>query len=481
MALKNPYGLTLDQCAGFDSGALSAFSDSEAPELPEFPEESTAPAPHYAGTLAGATAGAAAAGAANVRMRIRDSAVLRSEQAAGFAFTAPPEHNPEPYGHQHSHELDHELEDEHYHDAHDAQETEDEEHEDEEEIDDEDVHDAVKLNFFVHNGYRYDGRLFKLRGPQERSQNSQPRRILQHTPAMLNLKQDFHRVYSEATYNTRPSSLRELRLSARLSGMSWASVSEMLNAYDNPSGPASPPPPPSTSALPPNPTSTMARVSLLVENDLVTKEQAARIRVASSSAPPARARAPRAVLHIGNENAPPSSISAATSGTKGHSYAKQHGRKLAHAAQTSTSTTAQVPVRKKKKPKSGDAKRSTSGTSSSSGSGVDEQRKKRQKSSNSSSTLSSASLVAPHTRPMRNVLAPSNNASNTPHQHQHERQCHQYNAHAHVQAQAHAQLHASRRRQSTESEAASGKMRPKRHQRLPAPKKKTFWKSLGLK
>lgn len=74
-------------------------------------------------------------------------------------------------------------------------------------------------NFFIHNGYRYDGDVYELRPPQERSIASRPQRILEHKPALLPNRQIFNRVYSEGTYNARPSSLRQPsnRSSARLS------------------------------------------------------------------------------------------------------------------------------------------------------------------------------------------------------------------------------------------------------------------------
>ena len=153
----------------------------------------------------------------------------------------------------------------------------------------------LRLNFFVHNGYRYDGDVFELRPPQERSIASRPERVLPHKPAVLNHRQVFNRVYSEGTYNNRPSSLRQLRLSARLSAASWASVSEMLAASDEP--PAAHTNPVVAAAR------GSARVSLLVENALVTEEQARRIKVASPGAPPAQ-RAPRLTRHIDKENEP---------------------------------------------------------------------------------------------------------------------------------------------------------------------------------
>ena len=73
--------------------------------------------------------------------------------------------------------------------------------------------------FFIHNGYRYDGDVFELRPPQERSIASRPERILEHKPALLPHRQQFNRVYSEGTYNARPSSLRQManRSSSRFS------------------------------------------------------------------------------------------------------------------------------------------------------------------------------------------------------------------------------------------------------------------------
>lgn len=65
------------------------------------------------------------------------------------------------------------------------------------------------LNFFVHNGYRYDGDVFVLRGPHERTAATRPERILEHKPKLVDTRQTFHRVYSEATYNARPNSLRK--------------------------------------------------------------------------------------------------------------------------------------------------------------------------------------------------------------------------------------------------------------------------------
>eukprot|EP00178_Gracilaria_changii_P013289 TRINITY_DN375_c0_g1_i1.p1 TRINITY_DN375_c0_g1~~TRINITY_DN375_c0_g1_i1.p1 ORF type:complete len:409 (-),score=77.39 TRINITY_DN375_c0_g1_i1:177-1403(-) len=64
-------------------------------------------------------------------------------------------------------------------------------------------------NFFIHNGYRYDGDVFELRPPQERSIGSRPQRVLEHKPLLLANRQTFNRVYSEGTYNARPSSLRQ--------------------------------------------------------------------------------------------------------------------------------------------------------------------------------------------------------------------------------------------------------------------------------
>lgn len=67
---------------------------------------------------------------------------------------------------------------------------------------------ATPLNYFIHNGLRYDGDVYQLRPPQERSIASRPERILEHKPAPLAHRQVFNRVYSEGTYNARPSSLR---------------------------------------------------------------------------------------------------------------------------------------------------------------------------------------------------------------------------------------------------------------------------------
>lgn len=273
MSLKNPYGLTLElgaaqalaQCETYDShefdtNSLRAFSGQHEPPPFDLPiddrcliEDSVE------------QDDATAAAAASVRMRIRDSAVLRSEQVAGFANTT----------------------------CNNFQVVEDEPEEPEL---NETSSEEIRLNFFVHNGYRYDGDVFELRPPQERSIASRPERVLPHKPAVLNHRQVFNRVYSEGTYNNRPSSLRQLRLSARLSAASWASVSDMLAASDEP---------PVANHIVPNTNRGSARVSLLVENSLVTEEQAKLIKVASPNAPPVQ-RTPRLTRHINKENEPES-------------------------------------------------------------------------------------------------------------------------------------------------------------------------------
>lgn len=82
------------------------------------------------------------------------------------------------------------------------------EHEDGDDTDDDEYRPATPLNYFIHNGWKYDGDVYELRPPQERSIASRPERVLEHKPAPLPHRQTFNRVYSEGTYNTRPSSLR---------------------------------------------------------------------------------------------------------------------------------------------------------------------------------------------------------------------------------------------------------------------------------
>lgn len=89
------------------------------------------------------------------------------------------------------------------------QESADEEDENDEESDNPEMRPATPLNYFVHNGLRYDGDVYELRPPQERSIASRPERILEHKPAPLSHRQIFNRVYSEGTFNARPSSLRQ--------------------------------------------------------------------------------------------------------------------------------------------------------------------------------------------------------------------------------------------------------------------------------
>lgn len=95
--------------------------------------------------------------------------------------------------------------------------------------------DSQAFNYFVHNGYRYDGDIFQLRPPQERSIASRPERILEHKPPLLNNRQVFNRVYSEGTYNSRPLSLRQ---PARNSGR--YSTSSLASSEDTDQPPASP-------------------------------------------------------------------------------------------------------------------------------------------------------------------------------------------------------------------------------------------------
>ncbi len=280
MALKNPYGLTLELGAAqalaqsesydpheFDINSLREFSGQHQPPPFDLPIDDRCLADAPMAEDDASDAAAAAATAASVRMRIRDSAVLRSEKVAGFETTTPPE----------------------------TVQQVDDEPEEPQLPESAESSGELRLNFFVHNGYRYDGDVFELRPPQERSIASRPERVLPHKPAVLNHRQVFNRVYSEGTYNNRPSSLRQLRLSARLSAASWASVSEMLAASDEP--PAAHTNPVVAAAR------GSARVSLLVENALVTEEQARRIKVASPGAPPAQ-RAPRLTRHIDKENEP---------------------------------------------------------------------------------------------------------------------------------------------------------------------------------
>lgn len=261
MTQNNPYRLIPENYADLDSAALLQIL-----ELPEFPKGSTAPVP----------AGVSAADDANIRLRLRNSLDLQS----GFAFRAPPEHNPEPY--------DHGLGQEHHnHSAYLPREIFGEEHylsDNEDNIQDEEKHDFVKHNFFVHNGYRYDGRLYKLRRPQERSQNSQPRQIFQRSPVELRVEKDYRRVYSEAAFNARPRSLPKFKLSTR-SASSRCSERKMSADANTPAAPISPK------------LSPAVRVPLLVENVPAIEEDAAKIRVESPNAQP-----PMSENQIGNKD-----------------------------------------------------------------------------------------------------------------------------------------------------------------------------------
>jgi hypothetical protein len=91
-------------------------------------------------------------------------------------------------------------------------------------------------NCFVHNGLRYDGDVFELRPPAERTMASRPNRVLEHVPALLNHRQAFNRIYSEATYSMRPASLRA-RPPSLLSDRSSV-TSAIVAAFGNPLGAA---------------------------------------------------------------------------------------------------------------------------------------------------------------------------------------------------------------------------------------------------
>jgi hypothetical protein len=91
-------------------------------------------------------------------------------------------------------------------------------------------------NCFVHNGLRYDGDIFELRPPGERTIASRPNRVLEHVPALLNHRQAFNRIYSEATYSMRPASLRA-RPPSLLSDRSSV-TSAIVAGFGNPLGPA---------------------------------------------------------------------------------------------------------------------------------------------------------------------------------------------------------------------------------------------------
>lgn len=341
MALPNPFGLTLELGAaealardealrGFASAPaaaptlpsenpLFAFSDeSHLPEPVDFPLDE----PEYLR--------AAAAPGPNTRLRFRDSAVLRTEQVPGFAAgdaEAPPVPQPltpAAYAPFAGSDDEGEVGDAAVPEAPAGDEAV-EEISESEELDEEAMAECIRLNYFVHNGYRYDGDVFELRPPQERSIGSRPGRILEHKPAVLNHRQVFNRVYSEGTYNNRPSSLRQLRLSARLSTGSWASVSELVGeslALEAATAARSardsllvvPPPAAYTGTsmseadlrLLATPERARKRISLLVEHALVTAEQAKTLKVASGDAVPTRA--PRLTQHIvnpGGENVDP--------------------------------------------------------------------------------------------------------------------------------------------------------------------------------
>lgn len=85
-------------------------------------------------------------------------------------------------------------------------------------------------NYFIHNGMRYDGDLFQLRGPEERSISSRPNRVLEHVPGLLPHRQAFNRVYSEATYSMRPASLRARPLSIMSDRTSVSSATVLEDA-----------------------------------------------------------------------------------------------------------------------------------------------------------------------------------------------------------------------------------------------------------
>lgn len=119
----------------------------------------------------------------------------------------------------------------------DEEDDEEDEEEDKEEEQDDDLEQHVdedawyaSRNYFIHNGLRYDGDLFELRGPEERSISSRPNRVLEHVPGLLLHRQAFNRVYSEATYSMRPASLRGRPLSV-LSDR--ASISSATFGEDN--------------------------------------------------------------------------------------------------------------------------------------------------------------------------------------------------------------------------------------------------------
>lgn len=321
MPLKNPFGLTLELGAAeelaksetsmYTRDPVSAYpgdaflprfelpDDDDEPALPEpaLPEPATAPP--------------------TVRMRFRDSAMLRHDGVAGFALPAPTPPAPAPAAP--GQRAAREEREARYAAALAAAVAAEEEaaaaaeaaaaeanNEDggeeaaggDEEGSEGDA-EINRLNYFVHNGYRYDGDIFELRPPQERSIGSRPERILEHKPAVLNHRQIFNRVYSEGTYNNRPSSLRQLRLSARLSAASWASVSELLAAADLPPAAAAAPSSPPVAA-PATPERARQRIGVLVQAALVTEEQAQRIALASADDELARAaaRAPRLTHHI---------------------------------------------------------------------------------------------------------------------------------------------------------------------------------------
>lgn len=225
MALKNTFGLTLELSAAEalarsevgllpSEKALLSLSAASQPVLPhtehllnfDFPEQE----------LDLYSSSHNVPSSSNVPLHFRDSALLRSEQMATSTSTFSAEaaaaaYIPETtiYGTTEA-SID------------DAPE------EDDQNVDDEEDEEFIRLNYFVHNGYRYDGDIFELRPPQERSIASRPERVIEHKPPILSHRQAFNRVYSEGTYNNRPSSLRQLRLSARLSASSWASLSDMV-------------------------------------------------------------------------------------------------------------------------------------------------------------------------------------------------------------------------------------------------------------
>lgn len=311
MALKNPYGLTLELGAA-EALAVSEtamYTRSAPPDIvraypgdaamPTFvlpddrcdewndddDDEPTLPEPSPA--------------LASVRVRFRDSAVLRSDGIAGFAVQERSAPAPAPEEREAAEpQLTIPITDAAALAAAVEQVDEngeilEEGVESDEDSDDEVDMESLRLNYFVHNGYRYDGDVFELRPPQERSIASRPERVLEHKPAVLNHRQVFNRVYSEGTYNNRPSSLRQMRLSARLSAASWASISDVLAMAD---------PVPPTPEIPAEATPEHARqrIGVLVEASLVTEEQAQRIALASAADELARAkaRAPRLTRHI---------------------------------------------------------------------------------------------------------------------------------------------------------------------------------------